>query len=212
MSKVRNALKLEHKTNSHTIGLDQLLWDTINLDDEKAFEQLFELFYPPLLGYARKYIYNRSMCEDIVQGVFVSLWENRKTLHITQSARNYLLVSVRNHCLNFLKKERLTHQYQEFALKAACQKDNENFYLLTELYEMLDKALAKLPDTYRRVFEMHRIEKKSYEDIAEELHISVRTAKRYQSYVMEVLKKDLKDYLPFLIFHLEFGYLLDAVA
>jgi RNA polymerase sigma-70 factor (ECF subfamily) len=194
--------------SSHTMGLDQLLWDTINLDDEKAFEQLFELFYSPLLGYAGRYIYNRSMCEDIVQGVFVSLWENRKTLHITQSARNYLLVSVRNHCLNFLKKEKLTHRYQEFVLKAAGQKDDENFYLLTELYDMLEKALAKLPETYRKVFEMHRIEKKSYEEIAEELHISVRTAKRYKSQVMEILKKDLKDYLPFMILNVEFGGLI----
>ncbi|GAB6009528.1 RNA polymerase sigma-70 factor [Dysgonomonas reticulitermitis] len=178
---------------------DQLLWNIVNLDDEKAFEQLFELFYPSLLGYARKYICNRSVCEDIVQEAFVSLWEYRKTLHITQSVRSYLLVSVRNHCLNLLKKEGLTHKYQEFLLKTTCQKDNENFYLLTELYEMLDKALAKLPETYRTVFEMHRIEKKSYEDIAEELHISVRTAKRYKNHVMDILKKDLKDYLTLMI-------------
>ncbi|GAB6120948.1 RNA polymerase sigma-70 factor [Dysgonomonas termitidis] len=180
--------------SSHILDLDQLLEKVVNLDDEKAFEQLFQLFYSPLQNYAKRYIHNQSVYEDIVQEVFVSLWENRKTLHIV-SVRNYLLVSVRNHCLNFLKKEGLTYRYQEFVLKTASQKNNEDLYLLTELYEMLDKALAKLPETYRMIFEKHRIEKMSYEDIAEELHISVRTAKRYKCYVMDVLKKELKDYL-----------------
>lgn len=184
--------------SSHILDLDSLLEKIVNHDDEKAFEQLFELFYSPLQNYAGRYINSKSACEDIVQEVFVSLWENRKTLHVV-SVRNYLLVSVRNRCLNFLKKERLTHRYQELVLKTTSHRDNENFYLLTELYEMLDNALAKLPETYRMIFEKYRIEKKSYEDIAEELHISVRTAKRYKSLVMDVLKKKLKDYLTLMV-------------
>lgn len=180
--------------------LDQLLWKTVNLDDEKAFEQLFGFFYQPLLKYAGKYIDNRSVCEDIVQETFVSLWEHRKTLYISQSVRSYLIASIRNHCLNHLKKEGVTHKYDEFILNTTSQKEIEDFYLLTELSEMLDKALARLPETYRMVFEMHRIEKKSYENIANELCISVRTAKRYKSHVVDILRKDLKDYLPLFIF------------
>jgi RNA polymerase sigma-70 factor (ECF subfamily) len=185
----------------HVLELEQLLWNSVILDDKKAFEQLFELFYPPLLNYANRYTDDRSMSEDIVQEVFVSLWENRQVLHITHSIRNYLLVTVRNHCLNYIKKEKYARRYQEFVIKKESieKEDREDFYLLTELYEMLEKTLAKLPKTYRKVFEMYRIEKKSYEDIAEELHISVRTAKRYKSHVLDILRKDLKDYLPLLV-------------
>lgn len=187
----------------HTSELDQLLWNIIVLDDEKAYEQLFTLFYPPLLGYAKKYIENQFACEDIVQEIFVLLWENRKALQITRSVRNYLLTAVRNHCLNYLKREGFARQYHEFIIEkqlSGNENENNEFFLLKELQELLYQALAKLPEPYRRVFEMRRIENQSYESIAEELHISVRTAKRYKSHVMDRLREELRDYLPMLLF------------
>lgn len=179
---------------------DKLLWNTVVNDDEKAFEKLFGLFYPPLSVYAKKYIQQQEIREDIVQDVFANLWEDRKKLNITTSIRNYLIISVRNHCINYLRREGLSRQYTEFVStnQFALEEETNDFYLLTELNELLDKTLAKLPETYRIVFEMHRMEGKSYEEIAETLQISVRTAKRYKSLVMDMLKKELKDYLPFI--------------
>lgn len=168
-------------------------------DDEKAFEKLFELFYPALSIYAKKYIEERAIREDIVQDVFVTLWEDRKKLTINTSIRNYLIVSVRNRCFNHLHKEGLSRQYLESIATKYTETENEEMYLLTELYELLDKTLAKLPDTYRLVFEMHGMQDKDYNQIAETLNISVRTAKRYKSQVIEILQKELKDYLPLLI-------------
>lgn len=180
---------------------DILLWKTVVNDDEKAFEKLFGLFYPALSVYAKRYIDDRAVREDIVQDVFIALWEGRKKLNITASVRNYLLLSVRNHCLNHLRKEGLYRQYQEFAEKEALHHENEqDLYLLSELHDLLEKALAKLPETYRLVFEMQRMEGKDYEEIAQTLQISVRTAKRYKSQVMELLRKELKDYLSLLLF------------
>lgn len=183
---------------SHSTDPEFLLWKTVVNDDEKAFSKLFELFYPPLSVYAKRYIEEQAIREDLVQDVFAALWEDRKKLSITTSVRNYLAVSVRNHCLNHLRREGLTRQYQESMLTENNGSDDEDIYLLTELYELLEKALSKLPATYRIVFEMHRMEGKDYNEIAETLHISVRTAKRYKSQVIEILKKELKDYLPLL--------------
>lgn len=172
-----------------------LLWKTVVNDDEKAFEKLFSLFYSALAVYARRYIEEQAIREDIVQDVFVTLWENRKRLTITTSIRSYLTLAVRNHCLNYLKKEGINRQYQE--LDSAEESMNEHdVYLLSELYDLLEKALNKLPETYRLVFEMHRFDGKNYDEIARELQISVRTAKRYKSQVIELLKDELKDYLP----------------
>lgn len=165
-------------------------------DDEKAFKKLFELYYPPLAIYARKYIEERSIREDIVQDVFVTLWEDRKRLSVTTSVRNYLIVAVRNGCLNYLRREGLLRQHHEYISLKHTDSEDENVYLLTELRELLDKALARLPETYRLVFEMHRMEGKDYNEIAEALNISVRTAKRYKSQVVDILKEELKDYLP----------------
>lgn len=182
----------------HTQDTELLLWSTVVNDDEKAFEKLFSLFYPSLAVYARRYIEEQAIREDIVQDVFVALWESRKNLVIKTSVRSYLILSVRNHCLNYLKKEGLSRQYQEFISTKESINDDD-VYLLSELYDLFEKALNKLPETYRIVFEMHRFEGKNYDEIARELNISVRTAKRYKSQVVEILKNELKDYLPLLV-------------
>ena len=183
---------------SHMQDTELLLWNTAVNDDEKAFEKLFELFYPPLLSYAKRYIEEQAVREDIVQDVFIALWEGRKKLTITSSIRSYLILAVRNHCLNYLRKEGLIRQYQELKQEGE-QIADENIYLLSELYDLFEKALAKLPAAYRIVFEMHSLEGRDYAEIAERLNISVRTAKRYKSQVIVTLKEELKDYLPLVI-------------
>ncbi len=177
-----------------------LLWNTAVNDDEKAFEKLFGLFYPSLSIYAKRYIEDQAVREDIVQDVFVALWEGRKKLQITTSIRSYLIFSVRNHCLNYLRKEGLNRHYQEFISKEQLlSAEEQDVYLLSELHDLLESALAKLPDTYRIVFEMHNMEGKDYAEIAEALNISVRTVKRYKSQVVDILKDELKDYLPLML-------------
>ena len=184
--------------SQHHTEPEILLWKMVVNDDEKAFEKIFALFYPPLFLFAKKYIVEHAACEDIVQDTFVSLWEGRKKLTITSSLHNYLTVSVRNNCLNYLKKEGVIRQYQE-SISMTSDENNEDVYTLTELYEMLNKTLSKLPENYRIVFEMHRMEGKNYDEIAEKLKLSVRTVKRYKSQAIELLKDDLKDYLHLII-------------
>jgi RNA polymerase sigma-70 factor (ECF subfamily) len=185
----------------HNPESEALLWNMVLDDDKKAFEKIFTLFYPVLTLYAKKYIEDKYVCEDIVQDVFVLLWEDRERLLITTSLRNYLKVSVRNHCLNHLKKEGIFRKYQEKVSNETIlsNENEEDLYTLTELYSLLDKALEKLPDSYRTVFELHRMDGKNYNEIAEKLNLSVRTVKRYQSRTIEILKKDLKDYFPLII-------------
>lgn len=179
----------------------QLLWRTIVDGDEKAFEKLFALFYPTLCAYAKRYIDSKQAREDIVQDVFATLWEDRRKITITGSVRFYLMIAVKNHCLNHLRKEGLGRNYQQFISDRHSRGDMEygEAPTLNELRELLDKALSELPATYRIVFEMHQMEGKNYEEIAQTLHISVRTAKRYKSQVTDTLRKKLKDYLPLLI-------------
>lgn len=93
-------------------------------------------------------------------------------------------------------------QYMDLQIRKITSADSgeNDIYLLTELQALLDKALSKLPETYRLVFEMNRLEGKSFDEIAETLNISVRTAKRYKSQATDILKEDLKDYLSLVLF------------
>lgn len=192
------------KKTSQILNPDELLWKIAINDDKEAYRALFDLFYPGLCLYAKRYVDERAVAEDLVQDVFVTLWEIRKKIKIESSVRNYLVVSVKNQCLNYLKREGYKHSYIETCLSNNTDPSDYNeFYLLTELQKLLDEALAKLPETYRLIFEMSRLENKSNTEIAEKLNIPLRTVERYKAKAIDILKKDLKDYLPLLLyFHL----------
>jgi RNA polymerase sigma-70 factor (ECF subfamily) len=120
-------------------------------------------------------------------------------MSITTSLRNYLIVAIRNNCLNYIRKENLISQYRDYVSNDNITADEDDIYTLAELKDLLENALDKLPEKYRIVFELHRMEGKKYEEIAKALNLSVRTVKRYHEQTISALKKDLKDYLPLLI-------------
>lgn len=177
------------------------LWKTFTSGNDSKFRTLFDLFYPVLCLYAKQFIDNKEINEDIVQNVFVSLWEKRNKLLIGTSIRNYLLISVRNQCFDYLRRLEYMHQYTDYQLFQHAQDSasSDEVYLLSELQEQLEQALEKLPEIYRIVFEMRHLEGKDYAEIAEALKISTRTARRYNSATTDLLKNKFKDYLPLIL-------------
>ena len=138
--------------------------------------------------------------EDIVQEVFSSIWENRKRIVIRTSARNYLITATKNHSLNYLQRnhEEYVDQFSQEQIPIYAE-SGEELYTWEELQTLLREALAKLPENYRYVFEKNRFENKSYGEIAEDMQISIRTVERYKNKAIEILKTELKDYLPLFI-------------
>lgn len=187
------------KKSSETVDVDLLLWQISANDDEKSFRQLFEYYYPALCLYARRFIEEKEIREDIVQDIFFSIWGNRKQMNVQLSARSYLTACVRNHCLNYVRHRNIeacdTLVQEKIPLYA---EDNDEAYTLTELQDLLTNTLRKLPPEYRQVFELNRFEDKSYGEIAAEMNISIRTVERYKNKAIEILRKELKDFLPLL--------------
>ncbi len=83
---------------------DKLFYDIAVNDSVSAFRLLFENYYPSLCLFCKRYIDDFDVREDIVQNVFVSIWENRRNICVNSSVRNYLITSVRNGCLNYLRR------------------------------------------------------------------------------------------------------------
>lgn len=97
------------ETLPHTI--DKLFWNIAVNDDENAFKTLFFQFFSPLCIFAHRYIERWETCEDVVQESFLKIWENRKSIRIETSARNFLVTSVRNNCIDYLRKVELSSAY-----------------------------------------------------------------------------------------------------
>ena len=179
---------------------DYLLWSISENDDEAAYRSLFERYYAALCLFAKRYVADKSAREDIVQDVFFHIWERRKQLPPTTSAKNYLITAVKNLSLNYLRKQGYIQEYQD---KAICSpplyaKEADDLYTLNELDDLLETTLAKLPTEYRMAFEMSRMEQRGMDEIAKSMGVSVRTVERYRNKALDLIKKELKDYLPLL--------------
>lgn len=172
----------------------------ISLGDKDAFREMFEYYYAALCVYARRYVEDIHACEDIVQDIFCSVWINRENLDCSLSIKSYLLTSVRNHCLNYLRSKNVKARSNDNIDDHLYYSENmEDLLFLHELEDLLTEALAKLPTEYRIAFEMSRMENKLIEEIAERLQVSTRTVERYRNKALEILRKELKDYLPLLL-------------
>ena len=160
---------------------------------ERAFKQLYEDYYAPFCLYAKRFVDDKEVREDIVSDVFTSLWDKLDTDSF----------DVKNSCLNFLKHQEYEWSYAENIQKKAplYETETDSVYTLDELYRMLYETLNKLPENYRTVFMKSFFEGKTHAEIAEEMNLSVKSINRYKQKTMELLRNELKDYLPlFLLF------------
>lgn len=169
---------------------------------EQAFKELYEEYYAPFCLYAKRFIEDKETREDIVSDVFTSIWGKIDTFDLqSDTALGYIKMCVRNSCLNFLKHQECEWNYAENIQKKApvYETEPDSVYTLDELYKMLYETLNKLPENYRIVFMKSFFEGKTHVEIAEEMNLSVKSINRYKQKTMELLRNELKDYMPLLM-------------
>lgn len=178
---------------------DRLFKDMAEDDDQDAFRVLFLQFFSPLCVFANRYVEDKETCEDIVQDTFMRIWEKRKGIFITSSFRNFIVTSVRNSCIDYLRKQELENNWVQWRIDVDSEENNGDIYTLRELQSILKEALSKVPENIRTTFEMNRFEGKKYAEIAELKQISVKTVESHICKVLKYLRTELKDFLPLLL-------------
>ena len=182
--------------NTESEQIDFMLRSVTLHDDGVAFRYLFEHYYPSLCLFAKRFIDDRETREDIVQEVFFRLWDKRKQITVTSSAQNYLLTSVRNLCLNYLRRQEVQQPFEESLFDQPEDEEGDRLIQLRELEKLLEQTLAMLPPEYRLAFELNRMEGKSLEEVAQRMGVSTRTVERYRDKGIALLQTELKEYLP----------------
>lgn len=161
----------------------------INAKDMTAFRRLFGDFYNTLVLYAMDFVKRQDVAEDIVQDLFVAIWERETGYATYTSFKTFLYTSVRNACLNYLK-------HQNVELKYIASLDNEleesiDFKIMEEeLYRLLFAVIDELPPRCREVFDLH-LQGKGNEEIAALLELSVATVKTQKKRAMSYLRERL---------------------
>ena len=181
--------------------------------DDKDFKELFEEFYEPLCRYGVRFTRDPEAAEDIVQEVFVYIWEHRKRLQPVISLKAYLFTSVKNRSLNYLRKYpsrksnlEICEQEEGTALNAP--PDPHKVLENKELVELLHKGLESLPERCRTIFHLKKFAGMSHREISEALHISEKTieaqitiaGKKLNRFFSQYLKTWILLLLAFLIF------------
>lgn len=175
------------------------IWPALQKGDRAVYEMVFHEHYRPLCAFARTFLTDPDEAEEVVQNVFVALWEKRNTLEVEASLRSYLFRSVRNACLNRLKHDKVRLQHRAHALYSASADSVFNHVDMQELESRLKAALDKLPEQCRKVFELSRFQEMRYAEIADHLQISPKTVENHMGKALKILREELHDYLPLVI-------------
>lgn len=158
-------------------------------NDISAFNTLYWEYHAAIYANALKLIRDSAIAEDIVQEVFVALWEKRHSIDPKQDIAGWLFVVSHHKTIDQLKRK-LRHAIAERILQSVMEDSNTIEHDFTEeQLGAIEKAVDQLSPQKRKVFELCKLQRRTYEKAAEELHISKYTVKEYLSEAMLSIKK-----------------------
>lgn len=162
-----------------------------------SMKAIFDRYYSSLCRLAFRMVNDRDQAKDIVQNVFIKLWNRRQELQITGSLESYLKKATFNTALNHLQ-ERDRRQMQLTELEMVKPKSSttpESEMIASEFREILKTAIGELPNRTRSIFTLIRSEEMSYKEVAEELQISTKAVEKEMMRALRLLKDSMKTHL-----------------
>jgi len=179
---------------SEIIFSEKVLFEKISQGNEQAFRLVFERYYRRMFIFARQLVQCPYAAEEVVQEVFIRLWENRDMLVEVRNPADYIFIVVRNHTLNYLRsmlkrqggREHIWAALEQRAAGADAHLEAE------EAAHLVQKIWAKLSLQQQKIFRMSRDQGLSHQEIADELHIARNTVKKHVADSLKVFKTYLK--------------------
>jgi RNA polymerase sigma-70 factor (ECF subfamily) len=154
------------------------------------FEQIFREHYEELVRHAIKFLNNQHRAEDLVQDVFVNIWHNQSKWKEVSNKRAYLFSMVKNSSINELKKAYKEIMHDELVdLSESIHQPSD--IELEELELLSEKILNHLPQKTQMIFRLSRFSHLTYEEIAGEMGVSVKTIEYHMSKAIDWIKKNL---------------------
>lgn len=179
---------------------DRRMKSGIKRGDKRIFRILYQRFYPGLCQFACQYTGRKEVAEEIVQDIFMNLWEGRKRYNIEGSIQCYLYGSVRNRSINYLNhlvlerkfhSETAAHIHRTIDYMQVSQEDGSSILINKEFEISLAEALETLPEKCRKIFLLNRKSGLSHSAIADKLGLSKNTIQRQMSIAIEKLCSQL---------------------
>lgn len=178
---------------SHHLLTDLELTGLLKKGDNLAFSEIYNRFQGVLYVYACKITKDTDEAEDIVQEVFLYLWDKRNTITLQSSISSYLYSAVRYKFFNLLDRKKIRADYQESFRSFINQGEyiTDDYIREREFSKLIESEIAALPDKMREVFELSRKFNLSRKEISAHLNISEKTVKNQINNALKILRKRL---------------------
>ena len=174
--------------------LDSKLLAEFKRGDHASFERIFEFYSHSLFQFSFSYLKSKEAAEDVVQEVFLKIWDNRQEIRNDTSFRSYLFTIALNAIRKqFNKLSKVNEIKHGILFELSTQKsdfDDRNDY--QELLDTLHKIIGKMPEKRQQVFIKKKLEEKSLKEIADELQIDPKTVEYHITEAMKFLKKEFE--------------------
>jgi RNA polymerase sigma-70 factor (ECF subfamily) len=168
-------------------------------DPSCAWESAFATHYCGLCDYVLRFVGSADAAQDLVQDLFLHLWDTRGPRDAVRLTQGYLYVAARNRALKYLRHRRVAEAWAERAAReeapSPAGESPEDSYLQGELDHAVERAIADLPDRCREIFLLRRRQHYSYQEIAGSLHLSLGTVKSQMWRATVRLRRTLAPYL-----------------
>ncbi|MEQ9220376.1 MAG: RNA polymerase sigma-70 factor [Cyclobacteriaceae bacterium] len=173
--------------------------EVVSFDRSKSIEEQFEKIYAEqfdrLYFFARTIVKSDQLAEDIIAEVFLNLWKNKHRFHEIKQMDSYLFIAVKNQATRILYEEpnKLEVSMLDNTVRFMDEVDPEELLLAKELSDALEKIVATLPDQCKLIFNMARNQHLKYQEIADELGISISTVRTQLTKASSIIRKYLYD-------------------
>jgi RNA polymerase sigma-70 factor, ECF subfamily len=184
------------------------LFDQFKSGDQKALELLFYAYFPRLNDFAKNVVKDDGISQDIVQEVFIKIWEKRSEIE-SINFEAFLFRLVRNRCIDYIKHLRVVNnRMQEIQISSRFEElyridfvSNEPYVLIEkELKTKIEETIQNLPDRCREVFVLSRENGMKNREIAEKLNINIKNVERHLNRALKSFREDFSEEFPLALF------------
>jgi RNA polymerase sigma-70 factor (ECF subfamily) len=161
-----------------------------------AFDILYNKYCKQVYKFAFSILKSPEEAENLVQDVFLNLWENRNNVEKNSSIKSYVFTIAYNSSISILRKKVRESEYVEYlkSLQEVREEPVDAGFEYKELTNKLEKIINELPQRQKEVYMMHRIEGLKYMEIAKLLKISVNTIENHMSRALKTIRERLDNY------------------
>lgn len=165
----------------------------VKSDDFNAYEILFKKYYQQLYRFAYSYLQDQVPAEEMAQEIFLYVWEKREQIEIKTTLKTYLYSAVKNKCLNYIKYEMpRKHELEESHLALMTTTQPEKKEDSKKMKRHIAAAIDALPNKCRQIFVLSRNAGLTYDEIAVEMGVSIKTVENQMSIALKKLRESLR--------------------